>query len=83
MLDLVPVLRSQSRSEPVLLGRSQCKDVKAKTCFLLLFSLFLYAKGAGGGEKKVPGAGASQKRTGSATLPSTCLYLVMVFFVYI
>ena len=23
-------------------GRSRCKDVKAKTCFLLLFSLFLY-----------------------------------------
>ena len=40
------VLRSRSRSEPVLFGRSRsrCKDVKAKTCFLLLFSLFLYEK---------------------------------------
>ena len=30
--------------EPVLFGRSRCKDVKAKICFLLLFSLFLYEK---------------------------------------
>ena len=39
-----PVLRS--RSEPVLFGRSRsrCEDVKAKTFFLLLFSLFLYEK---------------------------------------
>ena len=38
------VLRSRSWSEPVLFGRSRsrCEDVKAKTCFLLLFSLFLY-----------------------------------------
>ena len=41
---MAPVLRSRSRSEPVLFGRSRCKDVKAKTCFLLLFSLFLYEK---------------------------------------
>ena len=36
----------RSRSELVLFGRSRsrCKDVKAKTCFLLLFSLFLYEK---------------------------------------
>ena len=41
-----PVLRSRSRSEPVLFGwsRSRCKDVKAKTLFLLLFSLFLFEK---------------------------------------
>ena len=34
------------RSEPVLFGwsRSRCKDVKAKTCFFLLFSLFLHEK---------------------------------------
>ena len=39
-----PVLRS--RSEPVLFGRSRsrCEDVKAKTFFVLLFSLFLYEK---------------------------------------
>ena len=30
--------------EPVLFGRSRCEDVKAKTLFLLLFSLFLYEK---------------------------------------
>ena len=41
-----PVLRRRSQSEPVLFGwsRSQCEDVKAKTPFLLLFSLFLYEK---------------------------------------
>ena len=37
---------SVAEPEPVLFGRSRsrCKDVKAKTCFLLLFSLFLYEK---------------------------------------
>ena len=41
--------------------------MKAKTLFLLLFSLFLYEKEPEP-VKKVPGAGAGQKRTGSATL---------------
>ena len=46
-------LRSVAEPEPLRFGRSRCKDVKAKTCFLLLFSLFLYLlKGAGAGEKK-------------------------------
>ena len=43
-----PVGAGRSRSEPVLFGRnwsqSRCEDVKAKTFFLLLFSLFLYEK---------------------------------------
>ena len=34
----------QSWSEPVLCGWIRCEDVKAKTVFLLLFSLFLYEK---------------------------------------
>ena len=41
-------MQSQSQSELVLFGPSRswsrCKDVKAKTCFFLLFSLFLYEK---------------------------------------
>ena len=36
--------------------------------FLLLYSLFLYEKEPVPVKKKVPGAGAGQKRTGSATL---------------
>ena len=37
---------SVAEPEPVLFGRSRsrCKDVKAKTLFLLLFSLFLFEK---------------------------------------
>ena len=37
---------SVAEPEPVLFGRSRsrCKDVKAKTCFLLLLSLLLYEK---------------------------------------
>ena len=40
------LIGSVAEPEPVLFGRSRsrCKDVKAKTCFLLLFSLFLYEK---------------------------------------
>ena len=53
--------------------RSRCKDVKAKTCFLL-FSLFLYEKELEPVKKKnLELELASQKRTGSATL----------FFLYI
>ena len=45
-------LNSGAEPEPVAAGRSstfwsdpeRCKVVKAKTCFLLLFSLFLYEK---------------------------------------
>ena len=42
------VTSSVAEPEPVGAGtffgrsRSRCKDVKAKTCYLLLFSLFLY-----------------------------------------
>ena len=74
------VLRSRSRSGPVLFGRSRsrCEDVKAITFFLLLFSLFLYEKEPEP-VKKVPGAGAGQKRTGSATLHDKFKKFVITF----
>ena len=63
-------LSSVRKPEPVLFSRSRsrCKDVKEKTCFLLLFSLFLYEEELEP-VKKVPRAGgAGQKWIGSATL---------------
>ena len=42
-------------------------DVKAKT-FFYYFLAYFYMKRSRGGEKKVPGAEAGQKRTSSATL---------------
>ena len=72
-----PVLRSRSR---YFFGRSRsrCKDVKAKTCFYYFLAYFIW-KGAGAGEKKVPGAGAGagQKWTGSATPPRYLLSQIL------
>ena len=58
------VLRSRSR---YFLVEAGVKMWRQKHVFLLLFSLFLYEKEPEP-VKKVPGAGAGQKRTGSATL---------------
>ena len=55
--------------EPVLFGRSRswCEEVKAKT-FFYYFLAYFYMKRSRSRWKKVPGAGAGQKRIGSATL---------------
>ena len=52
---LQAVLRSR-----YFFGRSRCKDVEAKTCYLLLFSLFFYEEEPEP-VKEVPGAEAGQK----------------------
>ena len=58
------VTSSVAEPEPVgagtFFGRSRCKDVKAKTCYLLLFSLFSYEEEPEP-VKEVPGAEAGQK----------------------
>ena len=41
---MVPVSVAEPEPEPLLFGRSRWKDVKAKTCILLLFNLVLYEK---------------------------------------
>ena len=51
-----------------LVGWEEEDVVKAKTLFLLHFSLFLNEKEPEPVKKKVPEAEASQKKTGSATL---------------